>query len=115
MILPTKWLRSLKSMLRYGEAENQKNERKKLNTPHFRRQEQQGAAAHVLEEYHDLLQYHVATMYDNELAGLPTSLQRSGKPVKSIRQRLVGKAGRIRGNLMGLDLISFKIFCFHTS
>ena len=25
----------------------------------------------------------------------------SGKPIKSIRQRLVGKGGRVRGNLMG--------------
>ena len=35
------------------------------------------------------------------MSGQPQSLQRSGKPIKSIRQRLVGKAGRVRGNLMG--------------
>src|ERR1700680_2391684 len=29
------------------------------------------------------------------------AVQRSGRPVKSIRQRLRGKEGRIRGNLMG--------------
>ena len=67
----------------------------------LRRQEQQGAPAHILQDYTDLLQYHVATMCDNELSGLPQSLQRGGRPIKSIRQRLVGKAGRIRGNLMG--------------
>lgn len=28
-------------------------------------------------------------------------LQKSGRPIKSISQRLKGKEGRIRGNLMG--------------
>lgn len=28
-------------------------------------------------------------------------MQKSGRPVKSIKQRLKGKEGRIRGNLMG--------------
>lgn len=32
---------------------------------------------------------------------VPQAQQRGGKPIKSIRQRLVGKAGRVRGNLMG--------------
>ena len=27
--------------------------------------------------------------------------QRTGRPLKSIRQRIVGKEGRLRGNLMG--------------
>ena len=67
----------------------------------LRRHEQQGAAEPILQDYSDLLQYHVATLMDNELSGQPQSLQRSGKPIKSIRQRLVGKAGRVRGNLMG--------------
>ena len=30
-----------------------------------------------------------------------TGLQRSGKPLKTIRERLAGKDGRVRGNLMG--------------
>ncbi len=64
-------------------------------------QELQGAPEHVLQDLADLLQYHVATQMDNEISGLPRSQQRGGKPIKSIRQRLVGKAGRIRGNLMG--------------
>ena len=67
----------------------------------LRRHGQQGAAEPILQDYSDLLQYHVATLMDNELSGQPQSLQRSGKPIKSIRQRLVGKAGRVRGNLMG--------------
>ena len=38
---------------------------------------------------------------DNDLAGQPQALQKSGRPVKSIRARLKGKEGRLRGNLMG--------------
>src|SRR5215212_7227173 len=38
---------------------------------------------------------------DNEMAGQPQALQKSGRPLKSIRQRLRGKEGRVRGNLMG--------------
>mmetsp|Transcript_1124 Transcript_1124/g.1872 ORF Transcript_1124/g.1872 Transcript_1124/m.1872 type:complete len:1737 (-) Transcript_1124:140-5350(-) len=67
----------------------------------LRKQEEEGAADHVIEFHVDWLQYHVATLIDNELRGYPQSLQRSGKPIKSIRQRLVGKGGRVRGNLMG--------------
>ncbi|KAI1392715.1 DNA-directed RNA polymerase II subunit RPB1 [Hypoxylon trugodes] len=59
------------------------------------------APAHILEEFRQLLQYHVATMMDNDIAGQPQALQKSGRPVKSIRARLKGKEGRLRGNLMG--------------
>ncbi|KAI8961999.1 beta and beta-prime subunits of DNA dependent RNA-polymerase [Daldinia sp. FL1419] len=62
---------------------------------------QTAAPNHILEEYQSLLQYHVATMMDNEIAGQPQALQKSGRPVKSIRARLKGKEGRLRGNLMG--------------
>lgn len=40
-------------------------------------------------------------MFDNERAGQPQETQRSGKPLKTLRARLKGKEGRIRGNLMG--------------
>ena len=43
----------------------------------------------------------VAALFDNERSGQPQETQRSGKPLKTIRQRLKGKEGRIRGNLMG--------------
>lgn len=66
-----------------------------------RKCEVEGAPAHVIKEYEDLLQYHVATYMDNDIAGLPQSMQKSGRPVKSIRARLKGKEGRLRGNLMG--------------
>jgi DNA-directed RNA polymerase II subunit RPB1 len=60
-----------------------------------------GAPQHVLQEFVHLLEFHVATMVDNELPGQPQATQKSGRPLKSIRQRLKGKEGRIRGNLMG--------------
>src|SRR6185312_1668617 len=44
---------------------------------------------------------HCATYMDNEMAGQPQALQKSGRPLKSIRARLKGKEGRLRGNLMG--------------
>lgn len=40
-------------------------------------------------------------MVDNNLPHMPQSLQRSGRPIKSISARLKGKEGRVRGNLMG--------------
>ena len=38
---------------------------------------------------------------DDNIAGIPQVLQKSGRPVKAIRARLKGKEGRLRGNLMG--------------
>ena len=63
--------------------------------------EVEGAPAHVIKEFEDLLQYHVATYMDNDIAGQPKAMQKSGRPIKSIRARLKGKEGRLRGNLMG--------------
>ena len=53
------------------------------------------------QEQQQLLQYHIATMYNNEIAGQPQAQHRNGKAIKSIRQRIKGKEGRVRGNLMG--------------
>lgn len=66
-----------------------------------RRCEQEGSPQHVVTEFESLLQFHVATYMDNNIAGQPQALQKSGRPVKSIRARLKGKEGRLRGNLMG--------------
>ena len=66
-----------------------------------RRCETEGSPAHVVNEFEQLLQFHVATYMDNDIAGQPQALQKSGRPVKSIRARLKGKEGRLRGNLMG--------------
>jgi DNA-directed RNA polymerase II subunit RPB1 len=55
-----------------------------------------------IDNWTQVLQYHIATLIDNELSsGIKPSTHRSGRPLKSIRQRLKGKEGRIRNNLMG--------------
>jgi DNA-directed RNA polymerase II subunit RPB1 len=38
---------------------------------------------------------------DDDIAGIPQALQKSGRPVKAISACLKGKEGRFRGNLMG--------------
>ncbi|KAI0028851.1 DNA-directed RNA polymerase II, subunit 1 [Vararia minispora EC-137] len=66
-----------------------------------RKSEQEGSPQHIISEFEQLLQFHVATYMDNDIAGIPQALQKSGRPVKAIRARLKGKEGRLRGNLMG--------------
>ena len=66
-----------------------------------RRCTDEGSPQHVRAEFEGLLQFHVATFFDNNIAGQPQAMQKSGRPVKAIRARLKGKEGRIRGNLMG--------------
>ncbi|KMU72114.1 LOW QUALITY PROTEIN: DNA-directed RNA polymerase 2 subunit RPB1 [Coccidioides immitis RMSCC 3703] len=63
--------------------------------------EQEGSPEHVVREFESLLQYHVATYMDNDIAGQPQAMQKSNRPVKAIRGRLKGKEGRLRQNLMG--------------
>jgi DNA-directed RNA polymerase II subunit RPB1 len=48
-----------------------------------------------------LLQQHVAQYINNEIPDIPSALQRSGRPLKTLQQRIKGKGGRVRGNLMG--------------
>ena len=67
----------------------------------LKRQEKNGAPAHIISEFTQLLQFHIATYFDNELPGQPRATQKSGRPIKSICSRLKAKEGRIRGNLMG--------------
>ena len=67
----------------------------------LKRQDESGAPQHMIEEFTALLQFHITTYMDNTIAGHPRALQRSGRPIKSISQRLKGKEGRVRGNLMG--------------
>ena len=59
------------------------------------------AAKNIVDEYTDVLQYHVATLVDNQIPGVAPSAQRSGRPLKSIQQRLGSKEGRIRYNIQG--------------
>jgi DNA-directed RNA polymerase II subunit RPB1 len=55
----------------------------------------------VVEQFELALQHNVAAFMDNEIRGMPQVTQRSGRPLKTIAQRLKGKEGRLRGNLMG--------------
>jgi len=57
-----------------------------------------GAQASV---WHMVLQYYCATLVDNNIPGAAPVAQRSGRKLKSIKERLNGKGGRVRGNLMG--------------
>jgi DNA-directed RNA polymerase II subunit RPB1 len=54
-----------------------------------------------IDIYVKMLQYHVATLVDNQIPGLGPSMQRNGRPLRSMFERLKSKEGRIRGNLMG--------------
>lgn len=60
-----------------------------------------GAPQIIIEDLWDLLQYNITTYIDNETAGVPPTKQRSGKPLKSIAERLKTKKGRFRYNLIG--------------
>jgi DNA-directed RNA polymerase beta' subunit len=55
----------------------------------------------VIDDMTNLVQYHVATLVDNQIPGVAPSAQRSGRPLKSIQQRLGSKEGRIRYNIQG--------------
>jgi DNA-directed RNA polymerase beta' subunit len=59
------------------------------------------AAKNIVDEYTNVLQYHIATLVDNQIPGVAPSAQRSGRPLKSIQQRLGSKEGRIRYNIQG--------------
>ena len=60
-----------------------------------------GAPQLIVEDLWELLQYHITTYFDNQTAGIPTARHRSGRPLKTIVQRLKGKEGRFRSNLSG--------------
>jgi DNA-directed RNA polymerase II subunit RPB1 len=61
---------------------------------------QSNAPSNVIEDYHTLLQYYHSIQVDNKIPGVASLAQRSGRPLKSIKDRLNGKNGRMRGNLM---------------
>jgi len=60
-----------------------------------------GAPEIIVEDLWDLLQYHVTTYFDNEVAQLPPARHRSGQPLKTLTERIKSKEGRIRHNLAG--------------
>ena len=94
------------AVVMFGSAKNQDDLTHKLAdilkaNNELIRNEQAGAAAHILSENVKMLQFHVATLTDNDMPGMPRAMQKSGRPLKAIKARLKGKEGRIRGNLMG--------------
>jgi len=60
-----------------------------------------GAPEIIIEDLWDLLQYHITTFFDNDIAQLPPARHRSGQPLKTIAERIKSKEGRIRHNLAG--------------
>ncbi|MFH1439164.1 MAG: DNA-directed RNA polymerase subunit A' [Candidatus Woesearchaeota archaeon] len=60
-----------------------------------------GAPEIIIEDLWDLLQYHITTFFDNNVAQLPPARHRSGQPLKTISARIKSKEGRIRHNLAG--------------
>jgi DNA-directed RNA polymerase subunit A' len=60
-----------------------------------------GAPQLIIEDLWELLQYHVTTYFNNETANIPAARHRSGRPLKTLSQRLKGKEGRFRYNLSG--------------
>src|SRR6056297_644022 len=60
-----------------------------------------GAPQLIVEDLWELLQYHITTYLDNQTSGIPPARHRSGRPLKTLAQRLKGKEGRFRSNLSG--------------
>eukprot|EP00035_Acanthoeca_spectabilis_P006598 m.126620 g.126620 ORF g.126620 m.126620 type:complete len:1758 (-) comp13577_c0_seq1:55-5328(-) len=67
----------------------------------IRMNEQNGAAPVVIDEAVEYLQFNVAACIDNQMPHMPQASTRMGRPIRAIKERLKGKEGRIRGNLMG--------------
>ena len=66
--------------------------RNKINSPSIEQ---------VVNDWTSVLQYHISTLIDNEIPGINPASHRSGRTLKTLKQRLKGKDSRIRGNLMG--------------
>ncbi len=60
-----------------------------------------GVPEAIIEDVWDLLQYHISTYIDNTIPGLPPARHRNGDSLKSISERIKGKKGIIRNNLIG--------------
>jgi DNA-directed RNA polymerase beta' subunit len=62
---------------------------------------EKGATKDQIQKLMPLLQLHVFNFVDNKIPGVLTAKHRTGRPFRVLRERLKGKEGRIRGNLMG--------------
>ena len=75
-VLPVPPLAVRPAVVMFGSARNQDDLTHKLAdiikaNNQLKRNEQNGAAAHIIAEDTKMLQYHVATLTDNEMPGLP--------------------------------------------
>ena len=61
---------------------------------------QNNSPANVINDWTTVLQYYIGCQIDNKIPGANPVAQRSGRPLKSMKDRLNGKGGRMRGNLM---------------
>jgi DNA-directed RNA polymerase II subunit RPB1 len=73
----------------------------KVNRALRQKLESEGTPQNIIDAWVSSLQYNVATLVDNKIPKIPLSQQRSGRPIKALKERLKGKEGRVRGNLMG--------------
>ena len=55
----------------------------------------------IINDLNGLLQFHCATLINNEIAGIPPSVHRSGRSLNTLYKRLSGKEGRFRSSLAG--------------
>jgi DNA-directed RNA polymerase II subunit RPB1 len=62
---------------------------------------EKGSNQEQIDYWTTLLQYHLSTFIDNKTPNLAQAKQRSGRPLRSLTERLSSKEGRIRGNLIG--------------
>jgi len=60
-----------------------------------------GAPEIIVEDLWDLLQYHITTYFNNNIAGVPPARHRTRRQLKTLAARLKGKAGIFRSNLAG--------------
>lgn len=62
---------------------------------------EKGASQENIDLLVNLLQSYVVALVDNSATGVPPMTQRTGRPLRALMDRLKGKEGRIRGNLVG--------------
>jgi DNA-directed RNA polymerase II subunit RPB1 len=61
---------------------------------------QNNSPENIIDDWTIILQYYIASQIDNKMPGAMPVQQRSGRPLKSLKDRLNGKSGRMRSNLM---------------
>jgi len=67
----------------------------------FQENREAGAPQLIIEDLWELLQSHITPFLDNPVSGVTPARHRSGRPLKTLSQRLKGKEGRFRGSLSG--------------